>query len=341
MQAEETQANEYTHIKRKALNWRFSAGKNASHFCRLAWALGITHHPLQQMRIQYEEKTFEGYFNTELARRGNFYFPPGQVQEGSIGADAIVMSKSRWLFRRLGHPYWFRMPFKGMSYREIAEEMELHLGREISNIPDIQGNILFQYKRSEYMVKPSAEEWPHWNEPYFRYDIYPEQQKLLEHLHTKFSNQVLIVYAAPAVQDVGELVDLYVGNQLISRTNFRPSHELAGHKRNTFVEPGAHSWACSDPVRLDPFRFDEALKSLHRPELDIRSAVTSLANDIEEVLLRSPLARPFRTLLRQFGLQDLGADTPLLKAYIKMSAARDITGLQWVIAHAGDARSDA
>lgn len=289
------------------------------------------------MRIQYEEKTFEGYFNAELDRRGIFYFPPGQVQEGSIGADAIAMSKSRWLWRRLGHPYWFRIPFEGMPYREIAEEMEEHLGREIADVPDIRGNILFQYKRSEYMVKPNAEEWPYWNEPYFRYNIYPEQQSLLEHLHTKFASRVLIVYAAPAVQDVGELVDLHVGHQLISRTNFRPAHELAGHKRNTFVEPGAHSWACSDPVRLDPFSFDEALEGLQRPETEIRSVVVGLANDVQEVLLRSSFARPFRVLLRQYGIQNLSENTPLLKSYITMSTARQLTGLQWVIAHAGEA----
>lgn len=288
------------------------------------------------MRIQYEEKTFESYFNSELDRRGIFYFPPGQVQEGSIGADAIVMSKSRWLWRRLKHPYWFRLPFEGIRYREVAEEMERYLEREIANVPEIRGNIFFQYKRSEYMVHASAEEWRYWGVPYFRYDIDPEQQSLLEHLHSKFSTQVLILYAAPAVQDVGELVDLHIGQQLISRTNFRPAHELAGHKRNTFVEPGAHSWACSQPVRLEPFGFDEAVASLRGGDTEIRAAVTGIARDVEEVLLNTSFANPFRKLLSQYRLQSLGTSMPLLKAYATMSAVQQVTGLQWVITHAGD-----
>ena len=87
--------------------------------------------------------------------------------------------------------------------------MEIFLGKEIANIPDIRANIFFQYKRSEYLVTSQASEWAHWMRPYFRYDIYPEQQALLEHLNSKFQQSVLILYAAPALQDVNELVDYH------------------------------------------------------------------------------------------------------------------------------------
>lgn len=286
------------------------------------------------MRAQYEEKTFESYFNSELSRRGIFYFPPGQVQEGSIGADALAFNRSRWLWRRLGFPYWMRIPFKGAPYREMAEEMERHLDREITDVPEVRGNVLFQYKRSEFMVTSTADEWHHWNSPYFRYDIYPEQQALLEHLHSKFASRVLIVYAAPAIQDVSELVDLHVGQQLISRTNFRPAHELAGHKRNTFVEPGAHSVACSDPARLEAFNFEEAVLSFPQSDVENRSALIKFSKDVEEVVLQTSFARPLRTLINQRGLQDLGTRMPLLRAYATMSAVREVTGLQWLTVHA-------
>jgi len=289
------------------------------------------------MRVQYEEKTFESYFNSELARRGIFYFPPGQVQEGSIGADAVAFNRSRWLWRRLGFPYWIQLPFQGAPYREMAEEMERHLDREITDVPEVRGNVLFQYKRSEYMVMASAEEWSHWNAPYFRYDIYPEQQALLEHLHSKFASRVLIVYAAPAIQDVGELVDLHVGQQLISRTNFRPAHKLSGHKRNTFVEPGAHSVACSDPVRLEAFNFEEAVLSFPPSDVENRSALIRFAKEVEKAVLQTSFARPLRTLTDQQGLQNLGDRVPLLHAYATMSAVREVTGLQWLTVHARDA----
>lgn len=289
------------------------------------------------MRIHYEEKTFEGYFNAELARTGIFFFPPGQVQEGSMGADAIVMSRNRWLWRRLGHPYFFRVPFQGARYREMAEEMELFLKREITDVPDIQGNIFFQYKRSEYMVMKSAEEWRHWNQPYFRYEIYPEQHQLLEHLHSKFSDRVLILYAAPAVQHVSELVDLHKSGTVIGNTNFRPAHQLSGHKRNTFVEPGAHSWACSDPERLDPFSLEQSLLRFKLRPAENREAIVELANDVHEILDTSGLRRAYRTLSNLYRANELPSSTPLLKAYTRMTILRELSGIQWLVVQKRDA----
>lgn len=285
------------------------------------------------MRIQYEEKTFEGYFNAELARNGIFFFPPGQVQEGSMGADAVVMSRSRWLWRRLGHPYFFRLPFQGARYREMAEEMERYLEQEITNVPDIQGNIFFQYKRSEYMVMKSAEEWEHWNKPYFRYEIYREQHELLEHLHNKFEDRVLILYAAPAIQDVNELVDLHKNSRVVDNTNFRPAHELSKHRRNTFVEPGAHSWACSVPFRLEPFSFQEALLRFKIAQTENRDSLAQMAADVHEILMTSELRRAYQTLSELYRLNELPQSTSLLLAYARMAIFRELSGVQWLVVH--------
>lgn len=56
------------------------------------------------MDAEYEEKTYENYFNAELDRRVEVYFPFGQVQEGGIGADAAAFSSDRWLWGRIGFP---------------------------------------------------------------------------------------------------------------------------------------------------------------------------------------------------------------------------------------------
>lgn len=288
------------------------------------------------MRIQYEEKTYESYFNAELAQRGIFYFPPGQVQEGSIGADALVMNHSRWLWRRLGRPFWFRVPFEGTQYRAMAAEMEEFLQREITDIPDVRGNILFQYKRSQYMVKNTSEEWQKWNEPYFRYDIYSEQQQLLEHLHLKFSNSVLILYAAPAIQDVNQLVDLHKSKRIISNTNFRPAHELAAHRRNSFKEAGSHSWACSDPVMLESFNFEQRLSDFKFPDAGSAEATMAFSQQVQEVLLASNFVTSYRSLSALYRIDEL-QDTPLFKAHLIMASLRELTGIQWVKVKRGDA----
>lgn len=289
------------------------------------------------MRIHYEEKTFESYFNAELSRRGIFFFPPGQVQEGSMGADSVAMSHSRWLWRKLGHPYWFAVPFKGAPYRQIAEEMEDYLERVITDVPNISGNIFFQYKRSEYMVLKSAGEWANWNQPYYRYEIYQEQHKLLEHLHQTFGSDVLIVYAAPAVQDVNELVDLHKTQKIIARTNFRPAHELSGHRRNTFIEPGGHSWACSDPARLEVFDFEEAVAQLRPEGKDSISTLLGIGQRVEQALRESAYRRSFEVLVQLYSASELSDRTPLLKTYATMAILREICGIQWVAVQRSDA----
>lgn len=205
------------------------------------------------MQPKYQEKTFESYFNTELDRRTSIYFPFGQVQEGGIGADASGYSRNRWLWRHLGYPYFFRVPFEGADLREVANEMERHLGQEIKNIPRMRINLLFQYKRPEFIISKLGSEWLHWNQKYFRYDIYQEQQELLEHIVSKFGGKALVLYASPALENVNDLVDAKQRRCLIENTNFRPAADLRGHHRNTYIKAGTHSIACSEPERLEQF----------------------------------------------------------------------------------------
>ncbi|QRX82236.1 hypothetical protein [Glaciimonas sp. PAMC28666] len=283
------------------------------------------------MRIRYEEKVFEGYFNIELANLSKVYYPLGQFQEGSIGTDAVALTRNRHFWRRLGHPYFFRMKYSGLDFREIAAEMEDFLGKEVANIPDIKTNLLFQYKRSEYIVSARAAEWTHWKSPYFRYDIYPEQQSLLEHLHSKFQQSALILYAAPALQDVNELVDYHCNRKIISHTNFRPAADLSGHARNTFKVAGTHSVACSEPVRHEYFDLLAELRERKAGEQPAFESIVALAKGFSEVIRQTSLAKPFATLVEQYGLSENEQSMPLLSAHITMAVVKDLTGIQWLI----------
>lgn len=86
--------------------------------------------------------------------------------------------------------------------------MEKHLGREVKNIPPMKVNLLFQYKRPEYITMSTGAEWQLWNTKYFRYDLYAQQHALLSHIETKFGQNAVVLYAAPSILDVSELVKL-------------------------------------------------------------------------------------------------------------------------------------
>lgn len=285
------------------------------------------------MQPKYEEKTFESYFNTELDRRSNIYFPFGQVQEGGIGADAASFSRNRWLWRRLGYRYFIKMPFQGTDLRDIANEMELHLSREIKNIPSLKSNLLFQYKRPELITSKLGSEWPHWGQRYFRYDIYQEQQALLAHIESKFGSKVLVLYASPALEDINDLVASKMRGDLIENTNFRRASELTGHHRNTYVRAGTHSYACSDPESIENFDLLSFLEQQRPPEGEsIEEVVLSVTKGVRQAVAESAsYGKAYKTLMQPL-IEARVEDHPFFFSIASMAAIRDITGIQWVLA---------
>lgn len=202
------------------------------------------------MRTKFEEKSYENYFNNELDRSSNVYFPLGQVQEGGLGFDSTAFSTNRRLWRLLGHPYWFNLPFKGIELKDLAHEMETIIEHELDNIPKMKTNLLFQYKKPDFIKSSRAAEWSFWKQPYFRYYIYKEQQLLLEHIHNSFNSRLLVLYAAPTIKDVNQLVNLHTNRQIISSSNFTRAIYLIGHHRNSFIRSGTDSYASSEPVKI-------------------------------------------------------------------------------------------
>lgn len=284
------------------------------------------------MKATFEEKTYESYFNSELDRKSDIYFPPGQVLEGSLGFDASALSRNRRIWRRLGYPFWFRPHFGGASLREIADEMEYFLNIELEDIPTMKANILFQYKRPEYITSALGTEWPHWNQKYFRYNIYDEQQDLLNHIHQKFNSEVLVVYASPCTNDINEIIKNR--KNIISHSNFARAVDLQGHHRNTYIEAGAYSIACSEPTKIDNLNILETIKSIGKLELatekgNNQNFLIEFSSEIQSIVSE------YKYLSNSFA--DLNEEIEKVKNYKLfyslwvMSNFRQLTGSQWII----------
>lgn len=285
------------------------------------------------MQPRYEEKTFESYFNTELDRRASIYFPFGQVQEGGIGADASAFSRSRSLWWRLGYRFLFRLRHDGVDLRDVADKMEMYLGREIKNIPSIKVNLLFQYKRPEFITSMLGSEWSHWKQRYFRYDIYQDQQALLAHLALTFGNKALVLYASPALVDVNDLVDAKKRGCIIENTNFRPASDLSGHHRNTYIKAGTHSIACSEPERLEEFSLLARLDQLEALQVSESSEnILQFARVVRTAAIDDGvLGKAYRNEIQAF--VDAGIERyPLLFSILSMGIFRELSGVQWVLA---------
>lgn len=287
------------------------------------------------MDARYEEKTFESYFNNELNRKSSLYFPLGQVQEGVLGVDSVAQSRSWHLWRTLGYPFWLSPQFKGVDLQDIAEEMEHYLDVEVKNIPAMKVNVLFQYKRPQYITRASGAEWHLWRRKYFRYELYTEQHALLSHIEAKFGSDAIVLYAAPAVEDVSNLVKLKKKNAIIANTNFRRASELNGHHRNTYIKAGTYSQACSEPQRLDNFNLLELLEDIEPPtQRENGQFLVVFAKRINEVMSEAKnigyLGSAFADRMSEF--QNLELERfKLFFAMLTMSVFREITGTQWVI----------
>lgn len=207
------------------------------------------------MRVNYEEKVFENYFNAELSNYTRMVFSPGQCLEGLLGFDFMANIHCSYLDQIFG----INQNLSGIT----KEVLETWLGRCLDNIPNITANIFLQYKKPEYLTNSNASEWCFWKEEYFRYNIYSEQQEILQKLSEAIGDKGVVLYASPAIKDVQELYDKYSDKKLIENVNFQLASKLTGHHRNTYTSAGQHSIACSKPQQIKNFDFINFLNSLN------------------------------------------------------------------------------
>lgn len=285
------------------------------------------------MKAKFEEKTYENYFNTELDKRSQIYFPLGQVQEGNLGFDASSFSKNRRLWKKLGHRFWFQPKFKGLELREVADEMERYLGKQIANMPQMKANLLFQYKRPELITAPHGREWHLWNREYFRYEIYQEQHNLLMHIHNTFNSKIHVIYAAPTTIDINELVT--VRKNILDHSNFAKAVDLQGHHWNTYISSGTNSIACSEPEEIENINILEFLESLDlqtNEEKDIRNNrefIIDFSSKIKNIVSENEyISDAFNNLNKDIEEVE---EYELLHGFLIMNNYRQLTGNQWLI----------
>ena len=282
------------------------------------------------MRVQFEEKTYESYFNNELDQRSSIYFPPGQVLEGLLGFDVSAQTTNRKLWKILGHPFWLFPPFRGINLQDVAQELDNIIGHIVDSIPRVKANLFIQYKRPEYITTANGKEWIHWNQEYFRYAIYSQQQKLLERIDRHFGDRALVIYAAPAISSLNELVQCKKNKKIIESSNFKKARDLNNHSRNTYIKSGTHSVACSEPERIENISILSELERFEQAETaDARESIENTSKSIEEVLASDTYYKAaFNGLMEEY--RELKR-YKILYSHSVMKCFREVTGVQWLV----------
>ena len=194
-------------------------------------------------------------------------------------------------------------------------------------------NLLFQYKRPELITLKLGAEWSHWNQKYFRYDIYQEQHALLVHLASKVASKALILYASPALENVNDLVDAKQRKCLIENTNFRPAIELTGHHRNTYIKAGTHSIAFSKSEQLDEFDLLVELNKLEANQnVGNKELILGFTKAVQLAVLDDPIFGEAYKSELNFYTEAKIDEFPLFFSMLSMRIFRELSGTQWLVA---------
>lgn len=278
------------------------------------------------MKIDFEEKTYESYFNNELDSKSSVYFPPGQVLEGLLGFDAASNSNNRGLWRKFGFPFWFFPHFPGVSLLDIASELEQEMNHFINKIPNIKTNILLQYKRPEYITTANGKEWHHWKTEYYRYHVYAAQHEILSKIDQSFGDKALVLYASPAINSLTELVNLKKKRKIIDNSNFQRSSKLNNHSKNTYIRAGTHSIACSEPEKLENIDLISELQRIERThDMENKQFILNTSKVISNNMESS---KEFSELMAEYTEYK---EFSLIYSFLTMKVFREITGVQWAL----------
>lgn len=208
------------------------------------------------MWVQFKEKTYETYFQTELGRLTNVSFAPDQSDEGTLGFDGAFFLEMAILARHFPIMPRHLPLLAGMTVSDIDS-----FGRRLNDrLPPFKLNLFVQYKRPEWLSRSNAAEWPSWNEPYFRYSADKKQQGLLEKIAASAHGRAAVVYAAPAFWKATELFQLAQDGLIVERSNIAEVAQLSGHSRFSYKSAGNAGIGHSDPEPVESEPFEAILR---------------------------------------------------------------------------------
>lgn len=239
------------------------------------------------MECEFEEKQYEQLLNFELGEKRKI-FPAGQVLENAIGIDVALYSRNVDFWK-----LWRRFPRlrSGMHLtRELWDSFEGQL--DSGAFPKFKCNIFIQHKRPEFISSPLGKEYDKWKHQYYRYDVVPDQQGILQRLEQKTSKNAIVVYACGAFHEWKDLWHFSASDSLVENSNFARPRSIDGHERYTFVRAGRGGIAFSEaPEKIPPLDFlaevDARIDVRNEFESNVQFIIT-LSRQIDEVVEEFP-----------------------------------------------------
>jgi hypothetical protein len=198
------------------------------------------------MTPNFEEKQYESAANAELSLSDPAVYSPGQVAEAILGFDAAArqLPMAVWTVLQMGTPpgvllvpnFWNGAPRQPIDI----------------NLPSFHVSVLFQYKRPQFMFRSNAAQFAHWQAPYYRFEIDPNQHEVLKTLETNLGTRALVRYASPAFHEYTVLEQRLLARQILPSSAFVSPLAINGtHSIWSYQTPGTAGYANPDPEKID------------------------------------------------------------------------------------------
>jgi hypothetical protein len=273
---------------------------------------------------EFEEKTYEFYFNIELGKRTKTPYAPGQVAEAYLGFDAAYFLSHWYVLFRFRHiletPWW--KPMRGVGLDKINRIANKMLCRS----PKMRLNFFIQYKRPEWKEGEGKEYWSHWGQSYFIYPINARQQSVLSALHIDASGRAAVIYASPAFHTAADLFSFAERGSIIENSNLAAAQKLNGHTKYTYVKKGTEGKGHSEPEDIISPSIDTILNDLESSDgIPAADHVVKTAESITKVVEASDTQEDFKqarsTIIEALRLDvDELNSFPLVKALVTIEA---------------------
>lgn len=280
------------------------------------------------METEFKEKTYEKYFSHEVARLTNVTFSPDQCDEALLGFDDAFWLQLPWIMRHA--PFVRRRRWSQMTGVEIRE-LE-HIGEELGRrMPPFRFNLFVQYKRPVFLRTKGANEWKHWQCPYYRYSTTPHQQDILEKIEAKSNSRAATVYASPAFWKATELWTNVASETIIENSNIASVGRLRGHEHYSYSSAGFQGKGHSETTDIaSPELTDVIVRGLEQEGLLFNLHIKRTAKLILEAVRNSDSGAPlFEQARSALGISELD-DRSFVSALATIEVFSDAFGTSYM-----------
>ena len=114
---------------------------------------------------------------------------------------------------------------------------------------------------------------------YWRFDITPHQQQILEKVSKKLKNKALVIYASPAFNTLDDLYNFTEAQLIVENTNFVKVERLINHKKWNYNKAGSVGVAHSEPEYIEDIPITEMINQqikIHGQNIDFSENLAML-----------------------------------------------------------------